>query len=603
MQNDSSQHEAQLRAARQFALHLRQNPADAQRAPDELAEQFGLPAAFVSNVLSGVQDSARRPEAWLPKIDFSFVIRAYQSVNRFFDRLIKNPVLFVLISSAVALAAAVLMGPQATFSLSGQTGSRAGATSGLAGLVILLGIVMVFGLHMAAFFKKRMVRYALLSGLGLWIGLSFVFMTLTWVGIKDDPRYQSAVSGLLLLVAFFMLFVCAIYTAIGSGAAVLGAYLDMLRHKLREDRMSRQELLEHYFALQERLDSSHGLAPQPSIFDTPVAKALLGTGPLWALLIGLVLSSLNVIVEMASGVRAGAPQGPGWEVNTELVLIVVTILTYILAGFFAKNFWYAIVQSLAIGVGMIPPMIVGVQLFKITDLESGLQPGAILFSTIGYLFVSLFGALGGVVQRRAAKELNLAQNDPASILAEMVRIQWKLSDRRSYLCVMVVDAAKSSEMKAFADPLAVEYSFREYQNLLTSLSAQVGGRVHSTAGDGAVIAFPSAQEAFTAATRIQTDVERFNREDNRLQLPFRLRIGLHMGEIVGDLDEVEFTEVIDIAAHVQAAAPVGGIAVTEEVANSLPMEEFIPLANQVDGQNVLLALNPTVDKPWQAFST
>ncbi len=602
MQNDFSQHEAQLRAARQLALHLRQNPADAQRAPGELAEQFGLPAAFVSNVLSGVQGNARRPEAWLPKIDFSFVIRAYQSVDRFFERLIKNPVLFVLATSAIFLLVAILLGPNASFSISGRNAARTSGTMGLDSILIALGALLVFGLHMITFFKKRMVRYALLSGLGLWIGLSFVMMTLTWVGIKDDARYQSAVSGLLLLVAFVMLFMCAIYAAIGGGAAVLGAYLEMLRHKLREDRMSRQELLEHYFELQERLDSSHGLAPQPSIFDTPVAKALLGTGPLWALLIGLVLSSLNVIVEMASGVGA-RPQEPGWTVYTALVLIVVMFLTYILAGFFAKNFWYAIIQSLAVGIGSIPPMIIGVQFFKITSLERALQPATILFSTLAYLVLSLFGALGGLVQRRAGKELNLAQNDPASILAEMVRIQWKLSDRRSYLCVMVVDAAKSSEMKALADPLAVEYSFREYQNLLTSLSAQVGGRVHSTAGDGAVIAFPSAQEAFTAATRIQTDVERFNREDNRLQLPFRLRIGLHMGEIVGDLDEVEFTEVIDIAAHVQAAAPVGGIAVTEEVANSLPMEEFIPLANQVDGQNVLLALNPTVDKPWQAFSS
>lgn len=601
MQNDFSQHEAQLRAARQLALHLRQNPADAQRAPDELAEQFGLPAAFVSNVLSGVQGNARRPEAWLPKIDFSFIIRAYQSVDRSFERLIKNPVLFVLTTAAIFLLAAILLGPQTSFSISGQSAGRTSSSLSIDSILIALGALIVFGLHMVTFFKKRMVRYALLSGLGLWIGLSFLTMTFTWIGIKDEPRYQTAISGLLLLVAFVMLFMCSVYAAIGSGAAVLGAYLEMLRHKLREDRMSRQELLEHYFALQERLDSSHGLAPQPSIFDTPVAKALLGTGPLWALLIGLVLSSLNVIVEMASGV--GAPREPGWTVYVELVLIVVTLLTYILAGFFAKNFWYAIIQSLAIGIGTIPPMIVGVQFFKITSLESSLQPGTILFAAVLYLFISLFGALGGVVQRRAGKELNLAQNDPASILAEMVRIQWKLSDRRSYLCVMVVDAAKSSEMKALADPLAVEYSFREYQNLLTSLSAQVGGRVHSTAGDGAVIAFPSAQEAFTAATRIQTDIERFNREDNRLQLPFRLRIGLHMGEIVGDLDEVEFTEVIDIAAHVQAAAPVGGIAVTEEVANSLPMEEFIPLANQVDGQNVLLALNPTVDKPWQAFSS
>lgn len=598
MQNDTNQRDAQLRAARQLALHLRQNPGDAQRPSEELAEQFGLPAAFVANVLSGVQGSARRPESWLPKIDLSFIVRAYHSVDEFFDRLIKNPVLFVLISSAIAIVASFLAGPSA------ELGFRGGRLNvNIEGLIIVFGFLLVAALHMITFYKKRMIRYALLSGLGLWIGASFFSMISLWMGLKDEPQAQSATLGLLLLLAFFMFVVCSFYAAIGSGAAVLGAYLEMLRNKLREDRMSRQELLEHYFALQERLDSSQGLAPQPSIFDAPMAKALLGTGPLWALLIGLTISTLMVLVTLASGAGTPGVQTLSWAQYVVLVLMVLNLVAYILAGFFAKNAWYAVIQSLAIGIGSIPPMILAVQVLHLTIYEGALHPLTLLFPTIGYLVVSLFGALGGTVQRRAAKELNLAQNDPASILAEMVRIQWKLSDRRSYLCVMVVDAAKSSEMKAFADPLAVEYSFREYQNLLTELSNSLGGRVHSTAGDGAVIAFPSAQEAFTAATRVQTDIERFNREDNRLQLPFRLRIGLHMGEIVGDLDEVEYTEVIDIAAHVQAAAPVGGIAVTEEVANSLPMEEFIPLANQVDGQNVLLALNPTVDKPWQAFTS
>lgn len=599
MQNDTNQREAQLRAARQLALHLRQSPEDAQRPSDELAQQFGLPAAFVADVLSGVQGHARRPEPWFPKIDLSFIVRGYHSVDRFFERLIRNPVLFVLISSALVILAAFFAGPSADLGF-----ARGSFNVNLEGVIIVFGFAVVAALHMITFFKKRMVRYAMLSGLGLWMGASFFSMISLWLGLKDEPQAQSTTVGLLLLVAFFMLVVCSFYAAIGSGAAILGAYFEMVRNKLREDRMSRQELLEHYFALQERLDSSKGLTPQVSIFDAPMAKALLSTGPLWALLTGLTVSTLMVLITLASGVGARSAQmNLSWAVYVQMVLFVVTLVSYILAGFFAKNAWYAVIQSLAIGIGSIPPMILGVQVLHLTVYEGALHPLRLLFPTIGYLIVSLFGALGGTVQRRAAKELNLAQNDPASILAEMVRLQWKLSDRRSYLCVMVVDAAKSSEMKALADPLAVEYSFREYQNLLNELSAALGGRVHSTAGDGAVIAFPSAQEAFTAATRIQTDIERFNREDNRLQMPFRLRVGLHMGEVVGDLNEVEFTEVIDIAAHVQGAAPVGGIAVTEEVANSLPMEEFIPLANQIDNQNVLLALNPTLDKPWQAFTS
>jgi hypothetical protein len=70
---------------------------------------------------------------------------------------------------------------------------------------------------------------------------------------------------------------------------------------------------------------------------------------------------------------------------------------------------------------------------------------------------------------------------------------------------------------------------------------------------------------------------------------------MHMGQIVGNLDEVEFTEVIDIAAHVQSAAPIAGIAVTDDVAACMMEESFIPLADEIDGHRVLLAMNPTSD--------
>jgi class 3 adenylate cyclase len=120
--------------------------------------------------------------------------------------------------------------------------------------------------------------------------------------------------------------------------------------------------------------------------------------------------------------------------------------------------------------------------------------------------------------------------------------------------------------------------------------------VHSTAGDGAVVAFPSCTEGFAAAKRIQTDIEDFNRETNRLGSPFRLRVGLHVGRVAGELEKVQFTEVIDIAAHVQTVAPVGGIAMTELVAEQLGGEPAVQLKDPVDGHTVMLVLNPTVDQ-------
>jgi class 3 adenylate cyclase len=150
-------------------------------------------------------------------------------------------------------------------------------------------------------------------------------------------------------------------------------------------------------------------------------------------------------------------------------------------------------------------------------------------------------------------------------------------------------------MKAAADPLKVEYSFREYQKLIDRITQEHRGHVHNTMGDGAVSAFNTCADAFTAARQLQTEIASFNMNVNRLETPFRLRIGLHQGVIAGELDKIEFTEVIDIAAHVQGAAPIGGIAATETVMPSLSEHQFAQLQGTIDGCRVFIAMNPTLD--------
>ena len=108
-------------------------------------------------------------------------------------------------------------------------------------------------------------------------------------------------------------------------------------------------------------------------------------------------------------------------------------------------------------------------------------------------------------------------------------------------------------------------------------------------------AFDDAQAAFLAARTIQSRVADFNAHVSRLKDPFRLRIGIHCGEVSGNLDEVEFTAVLDIAAHVEAASQVGGIAVTESVVDQLEGHRFVELPDPIDDQRVFVAMNPTLD--------
>jgi class 3 adenylate cyclase len=272
---------------------------------------------------------------------------------------------------------------------------------------------------------------------------------------------------------------------------------------------------------------------------------------------------------------------------------VIQILAYVFIGYFSRGIresvGNAVLGRLAACLTLALPIAV---------YHSGAQVHGVLVQYVGgWLLVAVAWAaqIGARMQASAERNESLRRNDQATIVAEMLRIQWRLSDHRTIVCVLVVDAAKSSEMKANADPLAVEYSFREYQDWIEAICEPNGGRVHNTAGDGAVVAFRDCRRAFDSARKLQTDLPRFNQEVNRLSTPFRLRVGLHVGQVAGELDEVEFTEVIDIAAHVQAVAPISGIAATDDVVTALEGEEFVPLAKTVDGHGVSLALNPIED--------
>jgi class 3 adenylate cyclase len=272
---------------------------------------------------------------------------------------------------------------------------------------------------------------------------------------------------------------------------------------------------------------------------------------------------------------------------------IIEYVVYIVQGYLSKSAWAAVLGAVCILLGKTATLILPYRDLTLANAGVGTYLFGEALELVILSGVSLAGFLGLVVQNRAAKELSLQRNDQATLLAEMVRIQWKLSNEAAAVCVLVVDAAKSSEMKASADPLAVEYVFREYQEWIENICRAREGRVHSTAGDGAVVAFNTCGLALSAAKRIQTELFQFNKDVNRLQHPFKLRIGLHTGEIIGDINEVQFTEVIDIAAHIESACPIGGIAVTDDVVARLPDEQFENLGVSVDGHSVYLVANPS----------
>ena len=90
--------------------------------------------------------------------------------------------------------------------------------------------------------------------------------------------------------------------------------------------------------------------------------------------------------------------------------------------------------------------------------------------------------------------------------------------------------------------------------------AEHGGRVFKLTGDGILAEFPSVVEAVNCALAIQDAMARTEpseAEEKRI----RYRIGMNLGDIIIDGDDI-YGDGVNVAARLQALAPVGGIAVS-----------------------------------------
>ena len=99
-----------------------------------------------------------------------------------------------------------------------------------------------------------------------------------------------------------------------------------------------------------------------------------------------------------------------------------------------------------------------------------------------------------------------------------------------------------------------------------------GGRTVKLMGDGALVEFGSVVAAVNCALAIQEATERA--EPGRAEATrIHYRIGINLGDIIVEGDDI-YGEGVNVAARLQALAPVGGIAVSltvrDQVAGKAP---------------------------------
>jgi adenylate cyclase len=111
-----------------------------------------------------------------------------------------------------------------------------------------------------------------------------------------------------------------------------------------------------------------------------------------------------------------------------------------------------------------------------------------------------------------------------------------------------------------ADEAGTHAAFKAHRSAIYPVILNHGGRIVKNTGDGFLLEFPSIVGAIESAIAMQALMAERNR-----QLPadrvMQFRLGVHMGDVMADGDEV-FGDDVNIAVRLEAVADPGGVAVS-----------------------------------------
>lgn len=130
---------------------------------------------------------------------------------------------------------------------------------------------------------------------------------------------------------------------------------------------------------------------------------------------------------------------------------------------------------------------------------------------------------------------------------------------RRLAAIVCADVAGYSRMMG-ADEAGTHAAFKAHRSAIYPIILNHGGRIVKNTGDGFLLEFPSVVGAIESAVAIQMLMAERNS-----QLPgdrlMQFRLGIHMGDVIADEDEV-FGDGVNIAVRLETVAAPGGIAVS-----------------------------------------
>lgn len=145
---------------------------------------------------------------------------------------------------------------------------------------------------------------------------------------------------------------------------------------------------------------------------------------------------------------------------------------------------------------------------------------------------------------------------------------------RRLAAIVCADVAGYSRMMG-ADEAGTHATFKAHRTAIYPIILNNGGRLVKNTGDGFLLEFPSIVGAIEAAIAMQLVMAERN-----AHLPadriMRFRMGIHMGDVMADEDEV-FGDDVNIAVRLEAVAAPGGIAVSGKACQEAGRRLSVPL--------------------------
>ena len=158
--------------------------------------------------------------------------------------------------------------------------------------------------------------------------------------------------------------------------------------------------------------------------------------------------------------------------------------------------------------------------------------------------------------------------------------------KRKLVAIMFTDMVGYTSLMQ-SDEEKARNLVQKQRDLLKPLVEKHDGTVLQYVGDGTFCMFNSAIEAVNAAMEIQRSIAS--------EKDLMLRIGIHIGDVVKDGDEI-YGDGVNIASRLEPLAPPGGVCITGEVASSIRNQAGIKFESL--GEKYL----KNVDRPLEVFA-